>query len=276
MAENLATLADVKAWLSDSTTPLSSTDDALLTRLIQQASRAIYGFLSIDTVFLQTIIETYDGVNNTRQVLATWPVLSISSVYINGQSILPAPALPQCGSGYRLKAFAGTPPGRPQPLDIYGNRFWKGKQNITITYKAGYSVIEPHSIPLTSTYTITANQPYGGWGQDDGVTDVDGRVYVAVPSAPAEGQYSVDSSTGIYTFNSADAGFRLLISYSYIPSDIEQACIEWVAERYRYKERIGFKSKSLGGQETASYDLSAMPAFIMLMLQPYKRTNVDI
>ncbi len=275
MAENLTTLANVKTWLSDSTTPLTTTDDALLTSLINQASRAIYAYLSVNTLFLQTLVDTYDGVNNTRQVLAVWPVVSVASVYINGCNILPAPAVPKVGYGWRLQAYAGVPPGRPQALDVYGTRFSRGRQNIAVTYNSGYSVTESHTIPSTP-YQITANQTYGSWGQDDGVVSTTGTVFMPVASSPTTGQYSVNITTGVYTFAAADAGTQLLISYSYIPADIEGACISWVGSRYRFKERIDFKSKSLGGQETASYDISAMPAYVALTLQPYKRTNIDI
>jgi hypothetical protein len=47
--------------------------------------------------------------------------------------------------------------------------------------------------------------------------------------------------------------------------------LELAAERFRAAERIGLKSKSIGGQETIAYDTSAMSAPIQAMLQPYKR-----
>lgn len=271
MSTALASLTDVKAWLNVAT----STDDALLTRLIAQASRAIYGYLSRDTLFLQSYTDAYDGVNNVRQYLNIWPALSVSSVNVSGVSILTAPAQPAIGAGYRAEAYNGIPPGSPQAVDLYGYTFQKGRQNVYIAYTAGYAITdEAHTIPATSTYTFTANQTYGPWGQDDGVQSVAGVTYTAVTSNPAAGQYSVNSTTGVYTFNAANASTPMLISYSYIPADINQACIEWVAERYRYKERVGQRSKSLGGQETASYDLGAMSAYIKAILQPYKRTNV--
>ena len=51
---------------------------------------------------------------------------------------------------------------------------------------------------------------------------------------------------------------------------IEQACIEIVAERYRYRSRIGQVSQSLGGQETASYKLDALTDVIKTRLNPYR------
>lgn len=271
MATALTSLTNVKTWCKVT----SSDDDALLTRLIAQASRMIYAYLTTNTLFLQTFSDSYDGVNNTRLILKNWPVVSIGSVYIDGSAILPAPAQPTQGAGYRLEAFNGIPPGSPQALDVCGNRFWKGSQNVYITYDSGYAISdEAHTIPATSTYTFTANQTYGSFGQDDGVQSAAGVVYTVVTGAPAAGQYSVNSTTGVYTFNAANAGTAMLISYSYIPADIEQACIEMIAERYFYKQRVGQKTKSLGGQETASYDLSAMSEYVKMLLQPYKRTNI--
>jgi hypothetical protein len=272
MATALASLSDVKSWLNIP----GSNEDVLLTRLIGQASRVIYAYLTTNTLFLQSYTDAYDGVNNVRQYLNVWPVKAVSSVNVSGVNILPSVAQPQLsGYGYRLETFNCIPPGRPQAVDLYGYSFQKGRQNVYIAYTAGYAISdEAHTIPATSTYTITVNQPYGPWGQDDGVQSATGIVYTAVTGTPAVSQYSVNSTTGVYTFNAADAGTAMLISYSYIPADINQACIEWVAERYRYRDRISQRSKSLGGQETASYDIGAMSAYIKQILQPYKRTNI--
>ena len=96
-----------------------------------------------------------------------------------------------------------------------------------------------------------------------------GAPLTAVSASPAAGQYSV--SAGVYSFSAADAGQSVSISYGYVPQDIAQAALELAAERFRAAERIGLKSKSIGGQETIAYDTSAMSAPIQAMLQPYKR-----
>ena len=89
--------------------------------------------------------------------------------------------------------------------------------------------------------------------------------------APAQGQYSVTS--GVYAFNAADNGASVLLTYGYIPADLAQACLEWASQRFKSQQWIGLRSKSLGGQETISYDTGAMPAAISLMLQAYKRVT---
>ncbi len=99
-----------------------------------------------------------------------------------------------------------------------------------------------------------------------------GLALVAVKGTPALGQYSV--SNGVYAFSAADAGQPVLISYGYVPQDLAQAALELAAGRFRAAERIGVKSKSMGGQETIAYDMSPMSAPIQSMLQPYKRVAV--
>ena len=74
----------------------------------------------------------------------------------------------------------------------------------------------------------------------------------------------------IYTFNSGDNGAAVLISYGFVPSDLADACIELVSERYKYSERIGEKSHSLGGNETVSFDNSRFTPLVTAMLQPYR------
>ena len=91
----------------------------------------------------------------------------------------------------------------------------------------------------------------------------------AVLSAPARGQYSV--SAGVYTFAAADAGSAVALSYGYIPADLEQCALEWVADRYKYKDRIGMTSKSLGGQETVAYQNKATPDFVAQSLMNFRR-----
>lgn len=61
--------------------------------------------------------------------------------------------------------------------------------------------------------------------------------------------------------------------YPAIPWDVEEACIEMVALRYKETGRIGERSKSMAG-ETISYIVSALPPAAQAALQPYKRLPV--
>ena len=75
------------------------------------------------------------------------------------------------------------------------------------------------TIPAVSTYTITAAPPSSGtFVADLGVRDTSGNTFTRVSSAPATGQYSVNETTGVYTFASADASKAVLYSYEYSAS----------------------------------------------------------
>jgi hypothetical protein len=259
----LTSLANVKAWVNST----SITDDLLLSRLIDQASRLIYGYLQRPILFQHTCTEIYDGSGTRRQMLKQWPVLSVGSLSVGTHSITAASSYGQ--RGFILEPWDGTVPGNPQALNLFGYEFWNGMANVYVTYTAGYVVQnEAWTVPA-SAYQIQVTAPYGSWAVDQGVTYATGTALTLVTANPTQGQYAV--SNGVYTFAAADSGSSVLISYSFIPFDIEQACIEMVAERYRYKDRIGTASKTLGGQETMAYSLKDMQDYVRLMLQPYKK-----
>jgi hypothetical protein len=270
--DDLTTLPALKAWLGLPAAP--SPSDPTLAALITAASRAIYAWLSRPALLPRTYDETIDG-GRQRFFLRNWPVLSVTSLTIDGHNV-EAVETPQGiqSCGYRLQSPDVAPPGRPQALDVFGWTVLHGRQNVSITYEAGYAVSgEAQNVPTGSPSTIAVDAPYGLWGRDLGVTyGSNGAPFVAVSSNPAAGQYSV--SAGLYTFAAGDSGAAVAISYGYIPQDIAQAATELAAERFRAADRIGVRSKSVGGQETVSYDTSAMSATVLALLQPYRRTTL--
>lgn len=72
---------------------------------------------------------------------------------------------------------------------------------------------EPH----VGAATITITPPSSGTFLTDlGVSyAATGIALSRVASGPAQGQYSVNTGTGVYTFNASDVGANLLISYEY-------------------------------------------------------------
>jgi hypothetical protein len=58
--------------------------------------------------------------------------------------------------------------------------------------------------------------------------------------------------------------------YDTVPPDVEGACIELVAFRYRERDRIGHQSMSIAAG-TVSYITSAMPHSVEARLAPYKK-----
>lgn len=63
---------------------------------------------------------------------------------------------------------------------------------------------------------------------------------------------------------------RYTAGLSGIPSDLEQACIELVGQRYRDRDRIGLSSKGMAG-ETTAFIQKDMPDSVRTALKPYRR-----
>lgn len=297
---NLTTLANVRSWVNSQAG--QTTDDPLLTRLIAEASRTILNYLQRPDIGLTTITETISGKNTPKQPLRNWPVIAVNSLSINNISI-PASTGPTT-YGYALEQYYGSTAGKPQMLglvgSIYGSSGWPspygyygqsppiagvaldrpfspGVNNILVNYSYGYAIkAEAQTVPGTP-FQITPFAPYGAWASDLGVTYAsNGAALTAVASNPSVGQYvppnlSGDTPILYYQFAAADAAAGVLLNYNYVPYDLEQACIEIVGERYRYKNRIGESSRSMGGQETASYMVrDTLTASIKGRLNPYR------
>jgi len=99
---------------------------------------------------------------------------------------------------------------------------------------------------------------------------------VEVPPAPDALQpgYVFSSSQlylrgRVFTRGSQNVSLAYTAGYAAIPAEVEQACIELVALRYRERERIGHVSKSLAG-ETVSFSQKDMSDDIKTTLLPYK------
>lgn len=261
-SRDLTTLDAVKKWLSISTTD----SDIVLSSLITQISGFVYNKTSRSFFVPRTVTELYDGLGGTRMLLTNWPVTKVTELKISGTVVPPAGDYPS--SGWILEAAPDDPPGLMQRLDLRGYTFLSGTKNVSVTYVAGYQV-ENEALTTPSSGAVAVAAPYGRWASDMGVTRVStGLPLAKVASAPSSGQYSVDAS-GNYTFG--DSSIAVLVSYGYIPADLERAVIEWVAERFKYKDRIGYRSKSLGGAESVSFDNRAIPEIAGAVIQTYTR-----
>jgi uncharacterized phiE125 gp8 family phage protein len=130
---DLTTLADVKAWLQTGQAPFPSTDDALLSRLITAASRFIESWLG-RPVLSADWLEVRDGTGGRVMAFANLPVTAVLSLSIDGLAIPPAPAEGGFGAGY---SFTAT------ELALRGYVFTRRKQNVIVTYTAGYASVPP-------------------------------------------------------------------------------------------------------------------------------------
>jgi len=265
---DLVSLSDYKNYMSLSQT----TDDLRIQTLITSVSRAILTRLNRGNLLPTPYLEVRNGMGQSAFFLDNWPVTSISSLTINGHLISPIRTdtdISWCGSGYILDEFDEQPPGKPQMVTLRGVRCHHGIGNIQIAYTAGYQVNEAVNLSSAAACAVTVEQPYGAWAKDILVVDTNSRVFTAVTSNPQSGQYTVDQ--GNYLFSTADIGTQLLITYAYIPADIALVAMDWIADRQAYLNRIGYSSKSLGGQETVSYLVKAIPDFVDGILRQYMK-----
>jgi hypothetical protein len=217
--------------------------------------------------------ETYDGGNEVSIMLRQWPVTGVTSCSVDGVTVPPTPPLVAGASaqiGYVLDSSNAAPPGAMQRLSLRGYLFTCGVQNVTISYNAGYQISnESVVIPATSPYSVSAQAPYGDWASDGGVVYSNGVSLTAVTGTLSAGQYAVVN--GVYSFAQADASSTVLLTYGYVPADLAACCMDWAAERYAYRSRIGQHSKSLGGQETMAFIVKDIPDFVVSALSPYRR-----
>ena len=277
-AGDLTTPQQLTIWMANAPTAPS----AILSQLITSMTGLIYGQLNRARIYSQTFTRTFDGVGNMQLVLPDYPVTKVISVVQGAQAIGPSALGQSPGYGWRCPLWSGNMPGENATLELVNGYFYQKPQNVVVTYQAGYLVqAEPATIPATpGPYTVLAQQPQGLWSRDNGVTYTNGTPLLPVATITGPGQYipPPDATPGLYTFGVADQGLGVLISYSFIPAALEEACNQMVAERYSYRSRIGEISKSLGGQETIRYmrggtrpwnSSSSLPPEVMDLIWPY-------
>lgn len=119
--------------------------------------------------------------------LCEGPIVGFGQVYVD-KAIYATPA------AYGFTTFLGSYPQTP----------W------TYLQTNHQAIAEAHTIP-GSPYTLTVNYTQAPF-TDVSVVSTTGTVFTKVASGPAAGQYSV-SASGVYTFNSANAGTAITITY---------------------------------------------------------------
>lgn len=144
-AGDLATLADVKDWLGISSS--DTTRDARLSRLITAASTRAVAFMGRG-IAAATYTETYRGSGGVKLGLRNFPVISVTSLAIDGTAI-PAASQPASGppsNGY-IVTNLGSPIVKGALLTLYGYAFTDAGPrsnpygNVALTYQAGYASI---------------------------------------------------------------------------------------------------------------------------------------
>ena len=95
------------------------------------------------------------------------------------------------------------------------------------------------TIPTTPFQIMVAPPSSGTFAADLGVLDANGSPMTRVASAPATGQYSVNTSTGQYTFAAADTGKVVYINYRYTASSTSAFKLSILNQAMGYQPQIG-------------------------------------
>lgn len=133
---DLTTLANVKAW---NISGGGTVDDSTIERLISATSQRIVAWLS-RPVLQASYTDTYDGKNTLSMPLRNFPIISVSSVTVDGIAIpaapTPTPTTP-APNGYVFTDTMLSLVGAGYPFDTY--RFTRGYQNVVVAYAAGFA-----------------------------------------------------------------------------------------------------------------------------------------
>lgn len=274
MIGDLTTLAKAKRYLNIA--PSTTTSDALLQDMITAMSHTVLNYVGRATFAVTTFSDVYDGNGKDWMLIRQWPVVEVLKVEVPGR-VLTTPAdtttwPPSSGYSFDQADSAG---GAQQRLTLWGGLFFpRGRSSTRVTYKAGYQTLgEVATVPASTPYQVS---PQLTWLADLGVTYADGTPLTYVASAPAAGQYALVNPTPTslaYGFAAADANAGVLLSYSSVPPDVDNAVQQWIAEDYRRMDRIGILSQAVGGQETVSYSQKDMGDWIQTKLNPFRRVT---
>jgi hypothetical protein len=296
MAANVIDLTTVDA-VADYLNQPENLDVSLIQGLVTSYSQAILtrtgrGNLSS----IKTYSETYSGTGSNRQQLRNYPILSVTSLVVGTTPIPQSPGPNRAGwvidtagsqaalaiispnwvgnwsaaeSPWRGGNWGG---GNAPPLGNAQYCFVQGVMNVAVTYQAGYvlETLEVDTIPATpGPYTVKVAQAAKFYA-DQGVTLANGTPLELVTGAPASGQYSV--TAGTYTFNVAQQGASVNISYQYggTPFDLAEAVTEWCGDVYRSRQWIGQKSQMQPNVGTTSYATWPMPDRVKSLCDFYR------
>jgi hypothetical protein len=260
MNGKLSTLVRLKEYLSIS----DAESDALLSRLLQAASQFVVQYCSRGFT-VERYQDQFFGNGKTRMLLNNFPVVSVESVTgITGSATPPASGNP-LANGYALLYNNGS---APATLQLFGMHYPTDRL-ISVDYTAGYQYSQFMTVPSpVAPATAPTLEPMGRAWVDDIKVEAEGTLWTRVDSDPQPTEYAVDEE-GVYTFNSADIGTGVDITYSYVPYDVEQAVLELTGSTFKRRDRLDINSKTLGGQETVVFSRASMTETVRSMLRPY-------
>lgn len=230
MQGDLTTVARAKAWLAPDSGSLTGQNDPMLQRLVTAVSRLVMNEMGRDTLARRERTDTYNTGMTGSMLLRMWPVLSVESLSLGGLDSFSS-------SNWTLEPIRVG--GGMQRITLNGGRTF-GRAVATVTYTTGFVKTERMLVPDQAPYVVPTQSVFL---EDEGVVDSDGAAIA----------HTVDTE-GNYTFEAGSAGTEVLVTYAFVPEDIEQAVIHEVGVLSKSRDRIGQASKALpNGAGTVSF-----------------------
>ena len=140
--DDLCVLADVKSWLNIQT----NAEDTLLQNLITRGSLQMLRWMNRDHIVATSYTENRDGNDALFILPRNFPLISVSSVMVNGVAI--SAASDQVSAGFvfdsrKIMLRGGS--SAFYSLGLYSSqyqyRFTRGFQNVQLVYQAGYATV---------------------------------------------------------------------------------------------------------------------------------------
>lgn len=283
MTGDLTTLAKVRAHLRIKPADISTDDE--LKVLITQESQTFKTETRRDILY-QRYVEIRDGQGTPGIAPFQYPLQSADSVLVDGVAIPAQPAIAAGdppGYGYVLSSdrIEIVRPGHNEAfVPDYGGssfsttpyRFTQGFGNVVLTYWAGFLVDGEAGTVDPASHSVQAQ---GNFYSDAGVAFAsDGSPLTKVASTPGPNQYSVNE-TGLYTFNSAEDGDGVLLTYAYVPADIQRAVHRMIARELKSSDHEGQRSKNMGSAGgTVYYETDAYSDSVQRTIDKYARVSL--
>lgn len=141
-------LADVNSWLG------VSGEDSIVTVLLNSAIAAVEGFCNTKFISTSVTDESYDGDGARFLLLRNRPVISVSSVSIEGNAV--SSDLYDVNANQSMLVLPQDVEGYDARLRLYNGMLWpRGTANILVSYNYGYATTPAdvtHAIYETISY----------------------------------------------------------------------------------------------------------------------------
>lgn len=285
-SRDLATLAQVKAYIASGSQVIGSTDDVTLAQMITAASLQIaevcsrnylgYGFCA------QNVTEIRNGTGLIQMRTRLWPILSITSITVGSNTLSAATGL--TGGGYtftqqwiNLRGGAG---GSTEAGFYNGGVFSLGFGNVELVYTGGYNTPGMTAVQQLPAWVLNTSYAAGAQILVVNSSPTPSFVFTAltagtssgtIPTFPTALGDTVSDGSGAteFTWQATSVALPLIPNAPSLPYPLSQACIQHAAYLYAKKSQSGMTGSQSAGMDRLNYAMFPMEKWTRTMIDPY-------